>query len=94
MIFDPTICRSNVKYSTRRPSKAGRQNPWAKQPLRVKRCSRQVSCPTAQYTHVQLPRLYVKFVICSEIKPIRKMITAALNSNTLMLVSRCWVPKV
>ncbi len=33
-------------------------------------------------------------VICSEIKPIRKMMTAALNSNALMLVKRPCVRKV
>lgn len=42
----------------------------------------------------QESRLYVRLVICSEISPIRKMMTAALNSNVLILVRRCVVANV
>src|SRR5690606_38650028 len=39
-------------------------------------------------------RLYVRAVICSDTSPIRKTITAALNSSALMLVNRPWVVNV
>ena len=37
---------------------------------------------------------YINAVICSDIRPIRKMTTAALNRSRLMLVNRCWTANV
>lgn len=39
-------------------------------------------------------RRYVRLVICSETRPIRKMMTAAENNSALMLVNRCCVTNV
>lgn len=38
--------------------------------------------------------LYISAVICSETSPIMKIVTEALNRNTVMLDRRCWVTNV
>ena len=44
--------------------------------------------------YIQSTGLYISEVICSEINPIKKMITDALNNSMLMFVNRCWVTNV
>jgi len=44
--------------------------------------------------HDQSLLRYISAVICSDISPIRKMTTAALNKSRLMLVNLCWTAKV
>lgn len=91
---DPLVSGADIQHRTGFAADTLRDPPGTQQPLRMEWSPRHpLQAPTPS-PHFSSPRLYVSEVICSDTRPMRKMITDALKSSVLMLVNLPTVRKV